>query len=228
MEMVRAYAPFANGGKRVEPHYIVSITSADGRVIYQAEPAKSFQAMDANTANTTLHMMRAVVDSGTASNLRSTYGVRVDLAGKTGTTQNNADGWFVAAAPGVVCGAWVGAASPLVHFRSTSLGQGAATAMPIVASFLRKAESNPVTSPILGKRFPEASAQILLDSHCPMFIESKGKRLFDSLFDKTYREEKRELRQKVREERGQESTQDEDEKEGWMKRMLNKLKKKDK
>lgn len=223
MEMVGSYAPFANGGYRIAPHYIASIATAEGEVIYEAPVPKKTRAMDEETALTMLHMLEGVVDSGTARSMRSAYGVRIPLAGKTGTTQRNADGWFIACTPGVVCGAWVGGASPLVRFRSTALGQGAATAMPIVAGFLRKAEVDQNTAAALGRKFPDIPASILLEAYCPMYRESKGGKLFDSLFDKETRQEKRELRRQAREERRDD---DDGEKEGgWIKRLFKKLKK---
>lgn len=227
LEMVRAYSAFANGGFRVEPHYITSIMAADGSVIYQAESAKKEQAVDSYAALTTLHMLQAVVDSGTARSLRSTYGLRMPLAGKTGTTQNNADGWFIAAAPGLVCGAWVGGESPTVRFRSTALGQGAATALPLVGSFLQKVSKDPAAGKIIKKSFPDIPAQIVLDSYCPMYVESKTERLFESLFDRDTRDAKRELREQVRQERLQKQMEDggDEEEGGWMKRLIKKLKK---
>ncbi len=232
MDMVQGYAAFANGGKRNEPFYISRIETADGQVLFENKAGKSVHSINEHTALSTLHMLQTVVDSGTARSLRSTYGLKLPLAGKTGTTQNNADGWFIAATPGLVCGTWVGGESPKVRFRSTALGQGAATALPIVGSFLQKASNDRQTSALLGTQFPNISAAILLDSHCPLYIESKSERLFDSLFDKDTRLEKKELREQVREERRRDQDasggEEKDSREGWMKRLLNKLKKDEK
>jgi penicillin-binding protein 1A len=229
MELTSAYAVFANGGRRIEPVFIRSIATAEGEVIYEAPHLEPVQTIDRETALTTMYMMQAVVDSGTARSIRSLYGVRMPLAGKTGTTQNNADGWFIAASPGIVCGAWVGGESPLVRFRSTSLGQGARTALPIVGSFLRNAETDNATAALFRKNFPEVSAQIRLDSYCPMYRDKMGMRLFESLFDGEAREEKRELRQEAREEQRRKRREPDDEKnkDGWIRRLFDKLKKKD-
>jgi len=231
IELTTAYAVFANGGKRIKPVFITSIATAEGEIIYEAPKSKPVQAIDPETALTTMYMMQSVVDSGTARSIRSTSGVRMPLAGKTGTTQNNADGWFIAASPGMVCGAWVGGESPLVRFRSTALGQGARTALPIVGTFLRKAETDNATAAITRKSFPEVSAQIRLDSYCAMYRDKMGLRLFESLFDGEAREEKRELRQEAREERREERRrgreEDGKEKDGWMRRLIDKFKKED-
>ena len=112
-EMVKAYAMFGNEGKRVEPVFIKRITTATGDVLFEAKQEKAKKVIDLYTAHAMRSMMEMVVDSGTARSVRSRYNVRTALAGKTGTTQNNADGWFMAVSPRVVCGAWVGAQSPL-------------------------------------------------------------------------------------------------------------------
>lgn len=231
MELTAAYAVFSNGGKRIKPVFITSIATAQGEEIYKVQRSKPVQAINRETALTTSYMMQAVVDSGTARSIRSVYGVRMPLAGKTGTTQNNADGWFIAASPGIVCGAWVGGESPLVRFRSTALGQGARTALPIAGTFLRKAETDKATAALTRKTFAEISAQVRLDSYCPMYRDKMGLRLFESLFDGEAREEKRELRQEAREERREERRREQEEdgknKDGWMRRLIDKFKKKD-
>jgi penicillin-binding protein 1A len=83
-------------------------------------------------------MMRGVINNGTGQRLRSTYGLRNDIAGKTGTTQNQTDGWFIGFTPNLVAGAWVGGDDPSVRFKSLALGQGANTSLPIFGSFLQK------------------------------------------------------------------------------------------
>lgn len=91
--------------------------------------------MSSETAALVTNMMRTVVTEGTASRLRWKYGVLTDVAGKTGTTQANADGWFMAITPNLVMGSWVGADDPRIRFRSTELGQGSNTALPITGYF---------------------------------------------------------------------------------------------
>ena len=90
-------------------------------------------------------MMRGVIDRGTAQSLRTKYGIRSQHAGKTGTTQNNSDGWFIGYTPTIVAGAWVGNDQPSIRFRSTALGCGGHTALPIYALFFQNAE-NPLNN----------------------------------------------------------------------------------
>jgi len=149
--------------------------------------------------------------------------VRTEVAGKTGTTQNNADGWFIGLSRNVVCGAWVGAQQPTVRFRSTSLGQGAVTAMPVVANWFRSVESDREVASTLGRKFDEPNLDIQIDLVCPLYVESRTDEFFENLF--TPNEEKRELRRERREKRQEEK---EDDDGGWIKNLFNKLKKKKK
>ncbi|MFN2429962.1 MAG: transglycosylase domain-containing protein [Cryomorphaceae bacterium] len=222
-EMAKAYAVFATSGKTVNPYFIEKISTEDGIVLYEAEKKEAESAMDEYTANAVRNMMELVVDSGTARSARTRFGIRGDLAGKTGTTQSNADGWFLAITPRVVCGSWVGAQSPTVRFRSTALGQGAATALPITAGWLKKVESDPAVPNILGRSFPENSAELEMDLYCPLYVESRTDAFFDNIFDGDKRKEKRELRKKAREEAREEDKDGEKEKDGWIKRLFKKL-----
>lgn len=133
-EMVAAYAVFANGGLRVKPHFIEKIVDNEGRVLYEADLA-TVRVLSEKTAREMAYFLQQVVKEGTARSIPNTYQVTNDLGGKTGTTQGNADGWFMSISPSLVTGSWVGATYPSVAFRETRLGQGAATALPITARF---------------------------------------------------------------------------------------------
>src|SRR5690554_2421751 len=219
-EMVKSYTVFGNDGKRTEPVFIKRITTSSGEVLYETKPTKSKPVLDEYTAHAVRSMLELVVDSGTARSIRSRFNVRTSLAGKTGTTQNNADGWFMAITPRIVCGSWVGAQSPVVRFRSTALGQGAATALPIVATWLKAVETNGAVPNILGRSFPQNSVDLDLDLYCPLFIETKAANFIENLFDSDRRKERREIRKR---EKGQ---KDENEKKGgWMRRLIDNLKK---
>lgn len=137
-EMVGAYCSFVNNGTWIEPHCITRIEDRHGNVLYTAHP-ESKVAMDPNTAYAMVNMLQAGVDdpSGTGHRMRSKYKFSNQLGGKTGTTTNNTDGWYMGISPSLVGGAWVGCDDARVHFRSTSLGQGANAALPIWAIFLR-------------------------------------------------------------------------------------------
>lgn len=137
LEMVSAYATLAGGGTYRAPYFITRIEDADGNVLEQFEPAPPVQALDAEVDYTLIDMMRGVVDRGTGTRMRG-Y-AQGDLAGKTGTTQHGADGWFMLIHPNLAMGAWVGFDTPSITFRSAYYGQGAHSALPIVGAFMREA-----------------------------------------------------------------------------------------
>lgn len=153
MEMTSAYACIANGGVAVPPFYISSITDLDGRVFDAFVPDTRKQAFSKETAQLMIHMLRTVVHEGTAARLRWRYGIYNDAAGKTGTTQANADGWFMLMTPKLVMGAWVGADDPRIRFRTTNLGQGSSTALPITGYFLKQINEDPTYTEISKANF---------------------------------------------------------------------------
>lgn len=137
LEMVSAYAAIANGGLHREPIWVTRIEDSDGDVIAEFAP-KSNDALAEKTAIDLIDMMRGVVNQGTGRGVRSTFGIYADVAGKTGTTQNNADGWFILMHPTLVGGAWVGFNDGRIAFRSNYWGQGAHNALYIVGDFYRQ------------------------------------------------------------------------------------------
>lgn len=153
LEMTSAYAAFANDGMAVEPIFLKEIRDRDGNVIYKQGEASQARAMSPATAQMVRHMMQTVVHEGTASRIRWKYGVYNDLAAKTGTTQANADGWFMAITPGLVMGSWVGAEDMRIRFRDTQLGQGASTALPITAYFMRELNNEKAYRSITKAKF---------------------------------------------------------------------------
>jgi penicillin-binding protein 1A len=170
IEMVSAYASFVNKGKPVQPHYITAITTKRGKVLEQYKHiTPKEQAMSAETAEMVLHMLQRTVNEGTAGRLRWEYGVYNDMGGKTGTTQSNADGWFIAVSPKMVIGTWVGADDPRIRFRSTSLGQGSSTALPIVAKFYQKLNKESRFASIAQARFPRPSSEAANQLACPLY-----------------------------------------------------------
>lgn len=147
-ELVGAEATFVNKGIYNKPTSILRIEDRNGNVIYSAKSV-SREALNENVAYTVLKMMKGVVERGTAGRLRyaSGYGgITYPTAGKTGTTQSNADGWFVGMTPDLATGVWVGAEDRGVRFRSTAMGQGASVALPIYGYYMNKAYKDPKLS----------------------------------------------------------------------------------
>lgn len=141
-EMVDAYTTFPNKGLRVEPIFVTRIEDANGNVIASFSP-KMKEIINESTAYKMIHMLKAVVDQGTAQRLRYKYGFTGEICGKTGTTQNNSDGWFMGFTPNLVSGAWVGGEDRGIHFDNTADGQGAAMALPIWGIYMKKIYADP-------------------------------------------------------------------------------------
>ncbi|HMB90248.1 MAG TPA: PBP1A family penicillin-binding protein [Rhodothermales bacterium] len=138
MEMVAAYSTIANEGRYHEPIFVTRIENRNGHVLASFD-TRARSVLSNYTAYTILDMMRGVVDYGTGQRIRNQYGIRGDFAGKTGTSQEGADGWFMLMHPNLVMGAWTGFSSPQVHFRSNFWGQGAHNALHVVGQFYRQA-----------------------------------------------------------------------------------------
>jgi penicillin-binding protein 1A len=177
LEMVKAYCCFPNGGRRIEPVIITRIEDRNRKIIYKAKeqhPGK--QVLSRQTAYYMNQMLKGVVNEGTATALRGEYHLRGEIAGKTGTTQSQADGWFIGFTPGLVAGAWVGAESPSVHFNSIVYGQGAHMALPIWGLFMQKCTTDKRNKHYTTGSFPYSS-DLNRMSDCPSFVE-------DNVFDK--------------------------------------------
>ncbi|MDZ7693091.1 MAG: transglycosylase domain-containing protein [Balneolaceae bacterium] len=149
LDLVSAYTTFANQGVHIEPIAITRIEDKEGNVIKEYHPDLKQEVISPETAYIMIDMMRGVIRGGedyygTGVRLRNVYGVRQDVAGKTGTTQNSADNWFVAMMPHITMGAWVGGEDRRIRFpENTFIGQGARSALPIVGSFINRAQSDP-------------------------------------------------------------------------------------
>lgn len=137
-EMVSAYGTFADNGVYHEPTFVTRIEDRRGRVLEEFS-SKSRHVLRERTARAVVDMMRGVVDQGTGKRIRSTFGIRQDVAGKTGTTQYGADGWFILMHPNLVAGSWVGFNDPRVTFRTDYWGQGGNNALLVVGDFFRQA-----------------------------------------------------------------------------------------
>ncbi len=137
LEMVSAYTTFAKGGMRRVPRFVTRIEDADGNVLATFVPQIQ-HVISSDAAWKMVELMRGVMDGGTGSRMRFKYNIRCPMGGKTGTTNDNTDGWFVGYTPSLAFGAWVGGDERDIHFASMNYGQGAASALPVVAQFLKK------------------------------------------------------------------------------------------
>lgn len=149
LEMVSAYTTFANKGVHIEPLAITRIEDKEGNVLVEYRPDYQREVISPETAYIMIDMLRGVIRGvdglGTGIRLRNVYGIRQDIAGKTGTTQNSADNWFIAMTPAVVMGAWVGGEDRRIRFpEDTYIGQGARTALPIVGQFINQVKGDPL------------------------------------------------------------------------------------
>jgi penicillin-binding protein 1A len=170
MEMTGAYACIANEGVTVHPYYIESIHDLEGNVYDTFKSKESGQrAFSKETAQLVTRMMQTVVHEGTASRLRWRYGIYNDVAGKTGTTQANADGWFIAMTPNLVMGSWVGADDPRIRFRYTELGQGSSTALPMVAYFLKRVNQDKTFKNITQAKFKPLPSDLQMELDCDLY-----------------------------------------------------------
>ncbi|MDH5398334.1 MAG: transglycosylase domain-containing protein [Cyclobacteriaceae bacterium] len=169
LEIVQAYCTFVNNGTHIPLNLIEKITDRKDSVIYQRERPDPVRIMNDTTAMIIRHFLQNVVQQGTATSLRSKYRVYNDIGGKTGTTQNNADGWFVGISPQLVAGSWVGGTYPAIHFKSTRDGQGAATALPIFAQFFQKLNKDSEFSLITATRFPQLPEDVSQKMSCDPF-----------------------------------------------------------
>ena len=157
-EMVGAYGAFANKGIYVEPIMVTTIEDKNGTVVYEVVP-ETKDVLSEETAYVTLSLMKGVTESGSGQRLRHSgaeennyayktivtgypYQFTNPIAGKTGTTQNQSDGWFMGIVPNLVTGVWVGGEDRSVHFEDIAFGQGATMALPIWAQYMKNAYSN--------------------------------------------------------------------------------------
>ena len=136
-EMVSAYTAFANKGIRTAPLFVSRIEDGDGNVLAEFSPMMQ-EVISESSAYKMLIMLRAVINEGTGGRVRFRYGIQADMGGKTGTTNNNSDGWFMGFTPSLVSGVWVGGEDRDIHFDTMYYGQGASMALPVWAIYMNK------------------------------------------------------------------------------------------
>lgn len=137
MEMVAAYNTFPSKGVFITPLFVSRIEDNQGNVLSEFTNSKR-EAISDRTAYLMINLMEGVVNHGTGSRLRSVYGLKGEIGGKTGTTNDNSDGWFIGYTPGITAGVWVGGEDRQVHFQSLALGGGSNMALPIWGIFMKK------------------------------------------------------------------------------------------
>ena len=167
-ELTSAYTSFVNEGHSSKPYYITRIEDAEGNLLAEFEPQVSRnRAFSEDTRKIMINMLQATVNEGTATRLRYKYGLQNDIAGKTGTTQDNKDGWFVGITPELVCVTWVGSDDHRIGFRNTAIGQGANSALPIFARLMQKMNADSEFNNITNARFQPLSTELAEMMECP-------------------------------------------------------------
>jgi penicillin-binding protein 1A len=182
--MAIAYASFANGGYKVTPQMIVTIKTSNGEILYRNKLLKSQdKVLDGMTAPFLNAILQKAINEGTGKSMKSVYGVNLPLAGKTGTSQDYADAWFIAYNPKLVIATRVGASYPSIHFSNGSNGSGSRLALPIVAKTLQKVQNNSNLRRSMFEPFDELLVAYQDALACDDFMEdSDFERFFEGVF----------------------------------------------
>lgn len=239
-EMMSAFATMANEGYSTKPVAVLRIEDRNGNVIYDYETMDKkppVQVLDSTVSYTLTRMMQNVIIYGTANPLRSQYCRHCDFAGKTGTTQNHSDGWFIGFNPKLVTGAWVGGPSPAVRFRNMLYGSGTAMALPIVGHFWYQVSIDPELAEITKLTFRK-DEKIIREMACPLYLGFSLDKYYTIMQDSTLKDSLlrsgfKDLREvvstlfpedstSVNTPEGEEPGSDEGEKEGFIKRLFSK------
>lgn len=173
-EMVGAMNTFANRGVYIKPIFITKIEDKNGNVIEYFH-TEQVEAMDDVTAYKMIELMKGVVQSGTGVRLKYKYGLKNPIAGKTGTTQNQSDGWFMGITPDLTTGIWTGAEDRSVHFRTIGLGQGSNMALPIWAIYMKKIYADPTLNISQGD-FEKPLSDVALEFDCELYEQEQSQK----------------------------------------------------
>lgn len=197
IELAKAYTSFVNGSKPSTPVFITKIESKEGHVIASYNDLNPNQttpkAFSDDTRQVMLEFLKATVNNGTAQRLRSAYHFNNDIAGKTGTTQDNKDGWFVGIMPSLITVTWVGNDNQQIGFSNTSIGQGANSALPIFAKYLQQLNKDPKYNQLTRASFEKPSDDVIQSLDCEL---TKKDNFFQRLFGndtkkKTFKKKKK-------------------------------------
>lgn len=224
IDLVKAYTAFVNDIQSpVDPYFIQRIEDKEGNVIVEFQPRhKNPPAFSEATQAQMIEILKNVVNKGTGQRLRNVYQFTNDLAGKTGTTQENKDGWFVGLLPDLVTVSWVGNDDSRIKFPSTALGQGANSALPIFAGMLQRMNSDSEFNQITRKKFKPASPEILASLDCP---PTESDSFFDKLFQSnpnqmSFEKSRQEIKREERIEKKEEKKDKRKKKKGFLKRLF--------
>ena len=191
-EMVAAYNSFPSKGMYVRPIFVTRIEDNMGNVLATFSTVKK-EAVSDRTAYLMANLMQGVVNGGTGYALRSRFGLTGEMAGKTGTTNDNADGWFIGYTPQLTAGAWAGFEDMQVHFAALANGGGSASALPIWGYFMQSVRKDPSLSKYYDKEFFDAPSGFELNLNCDgdALAETSDKSADDSVYiDDEYEDEK--------------------------------------
>ena len=180
LDLAQAYTSYVNNGKHITPNLIKRITNNKDSILVEFKSGLSSKAaFSKETGQIMIEMMKSTVNSGTATRLRTTYGLKNDMAGKTGTTQNNKDAWFVALTPSLVHLTWVGLDQHEIGFSNTSIGQGANAALPMFGLWMKELNQKKDFDKYTKRSFPKPSASVIEALNCdPIKRDGFFKRLF--------------------------------------------------
>lgn len=171
-ELVGAYATFDNKGVYTEPIFVTRIEDRNGNILATFSPNKH-EAINEETAYLMLSLMTGVIEFGTSCRIRYEYKIGGDIAGKTGTTNNQSDGWFMGITPNLVGGAWVGGEERSIHFRGIELGQGASMALPIWALFMQKVYADKKLGYSTKEKFARPKT-LSVETDCKKYDQEEG------------------------------------------------------
>lgn len=163
-EMVSAYTTFANKGVHVDPLFVTRIEDKNGNVLASFQPDKT-EAFNAQTAYLMINLLKGVIRKGTGVRLIIKYQLKSEIAGKTGTTNNHSDGWFIGVTPKLVSGVWTGGEERSIHFDNLALGQGANMALPVWALFMQKVYADTALHVLTDDKF-EVPDNFNIDLNC--------------------------------------------------------------
>lgn len=204
-EMLCAYSSLVNGGRKISPYYLVDVEDANGNILETFENIQEEESVvEPEYCRMITHMLKSAITEGTGTSIRTVYGIQSEFAGKTGTTQNHADGWFIGMTPGLVAGAWVGGEDPAIHFRTITYGAGGFMALPIVGRFFQQTYADRKFANLRNLVFDEPNADDLALMNIPLYKEmlEVDKKTFDigKIFSRDKEDEKPKVPAKPEEE----------------------------